>query len=209
MDHDDGASVELSKAKKTYSKGYLVLCCFLCLSGGLIAGFLGGVASTEKGLSFLEDMFIVERCADIKNKKSVNRPRFRLDYPGNWKLDTSDEDFDPDTYFSFDSPGNSYVRFIVSPGESDPKVNVDEQHQAFLEYMPTMTTKTLSGYGQYGGEGLAMSGRFFGLKTTVNAYSFQHEGLTFIVVEQYTDEDFKMVSPGFSLIEKSLRIKKK
>lgn len=208
MDHDDGSLIEISKAKKTYGKGYLVLCCFLCLSGGLIVVFFGGVASTEKGLSFLEDMFRVERRAEVKNKQSFTRPRFQFDYPGNWKLNTTREGHDPDTNFFFDSPGNSYVHFIVSPEEYDPQENIDDKYQNYLQYMPTMKTKSLSGYGKYGGKGLSMRGRFFGFATTINVYSFYHEGLTFIIVEQCTDEDFKMVSPGFSLIEKSLRIKK-
>jgi len=37
-----------------------------------------------------------EQPADIKQKQEIVRSGFRLSYPGNWKVDTASEDYDPD-----------------------------------------------------------------------------------------------------------------
>lgn len=203
-----GELLDLRRSPKKFGKGVLILCSLVSLGLGLTVGFVGGVASTEKGAAFLGEMLSSESAADLRNAKALKRPRFQLNYPGNWKVDKLDDDYDPDLNFSIDSPGSSFANFVIGSGDLDPKDNVEHQREAFLKYMPNMTTKALAGYGQYKGEGIQMKGRILGFPTTVCAYSFRHEGLTFIVVTQCPDEDYKMVGPGLKQIASSLEILK-
>lgn len=188
------------------TKTVLLICCGVSLAVGLGIGFLAGVAATDFGRDFLEGITTSERPALIDEPKLLRRPRFRLSYPENWRIAAAEADYDPDTNFSIDSPGSAYIIFLIGHGETDPAENVQHQVDAYRQLMPRLTTEQFSDFGRYSGAAVKMKGRMFGIPTTVCAYSFCREGLTFIVVEQCPNEDLQHVEPGFDLIRKSFRV---
>ncbi|MFT5525627.1 MAG: hypothetical protein ACI9G1_000560 [Pirellulaceae bacterium] len=191
---------------KNISKTLLLICCGATLLLGLLVGFVAGVASTNAGSEFLESIVSLERPAEIDDPKSVERPKFHLSYPGNWEVADDEEDYDPDTHFSIDSPGDAFTMFMIGEGEIDPVDTVQQQVLAFRRIMPNLTTENFGEFGQYSAAAAKMKGRMFGIPTTVWAYSFQHEGHAFIVTEQCADEDLQNVEPGFKLIRESFQI---
>src|SRR5687768_1393831 len=101
-------------------------------AGGLVvgigAGLLLAMVATQAGRSFLESMSSSERPADVKDRRAIEREAFRMAYPGNWKVDVEDEDYDPDHLFSIDSPGSCFAMFLVYDAEAtDPATMLNAQ----------------------------------------------------------------------------------
>ena len=51
--------------------------------------------------------------AQAKSANVIERDSFLLKYPADWKIDTQDEDYDPDAFFSLESPDDNLVMFMI------------------------------------------------------------------------------------------------
>lgn len=52
--------------------------------------------------------------ADVARTRPVSRARYVLEYPGNWRLDDDDRDFDPDRFVDLNRKAKAnYVRMIM------------------------------------------------------------------------------------------------
>ncbi len=181
----------------------LVVAVVISFAAGGAMGFLLGVASTDAGSQFLEDMVEQEQQAEVGSPKTLKRKRFKLLYPANWKIDVADEDYDPDSMFSIDSPGSSYVLFMLGNLEVDPDSAVKDQIDAFTRLMGTPSVERFESYGKLQGKGAVLKGRIMGVRTTVKVFCCYLNGVAVIIVQQYPDEDLKYVKDGLLLIENS------
>ena len=173
---------------------------------GIVTGFFLGVWSTEVGSDFLEDLASEEEPADVDHPKKIVREGFRLEYPGNWQIDTADADYDPDHLFSIDSPGSVFVMFIMIDLPTDPSDNVEEQVGQFSKLIAHPVKSPFQRWGVFSGEGVLLKGRILGMKAGVRIFSHSAEDKSFIVVHQYFDEDLTDVEPGFKLIERTFQL---
>lgn len=187
--------------------GILILVILLALFIGAVGGFFLGVASTKAGAKFLEDLAQTEQQAETRTPQKLVRDRFELSYPGNWKIDVDDADYDPDQMFSIDSPGDTFVMFVMGDMETDPKVALKGQIDAFSELMGAHKMDPFDTFGQYEGKGAILTGKLLGIRVTVKMFCCFSDGMTAMIVQQYPDEDFKYVEKGLSLIEKSFTLK--
>jgi hypothetical protein len=192
---------------KKVSVSVLLIAVFLSLTTGGVVGFFLGIASTEAGAKFLKDLAEQEQFAETGTPKRLDRERFKLVYPGNWKIDAEDEDYDPDQRFSIQSPGGTYVVFVMGNLKTVPEENVQSQIKAFTKLMGSPGIERFESYGHHEGKGAAISGKILGTRVTVKAFSCFLEDMTAIIVQQYPDADLKLVEGGLSLIEKSFFLK--
>jgi hypothetical protein len=180
----------------------------LFLGGGAL-GFGGGVASVKAARDFFRSLSRVEQRADVATRRSVNRPGFRFDYPGNWKLDTDDADHDPDHSFSINSPGQSLIMFLISDSEADAKGKLEKHVAAQLaNTMKDAKRTAFDRWGRHHGEGALLSGRYIGFtQGTIRIFVFAGGGRTYTIVQSTYDDDRANVEPGFRLIEQTFQVK--
>jgi len=178
---------------------------FALLVGG-VAGFLLGIASTRFGKSLIEDIVESEESADTAHPKWLARDGFRLKHPGNWAVDTQDEDYDPDHCFSIESPGSAFVMFILGDGDLDPKETLDARIEPFRKLMSSPSIEEFERYGSLRGAGAILRGRILGSPTTVRLFGYCRDGLHIQITENCPDEDRRDVEAGLWLIEKSFSI---
>ena len=159
---------------------------------------------------FVESLVQTEQQADVRATKSIVRKRFRLEYPGNWTIDEQDEAYDPDHFFSIESPGSCHVSVIVLDVAIRARDAVAAQVDAFVPKIVKQPVRTpFTRWGAYDGEGVALAGRILGAlegSIRVFAHESEHEALTLTVVEFCYDEDLPLVRPGFELIERSFEL---
>lgn len=177
----------------------------LAFIGGSVTGFFAGVYSTRAGSEFIDDLFEQEKPADVKNAVVLARPSFALKYPGNWKIDSTDEDYDPDHNFSIDSPGSCFVNLTIFDAATDPTENVEGQIAAYAAKLIRDPTRTdFDTWGSFRGSGALLRGNLLGLLPGyVRLFSAAVDERSFVIIEFCYDEDAKMVEPGLRLIESS------
>jgi hypothetical protein len=177
--------------------------------GGLL-GFGAGVLSTQAARDFLRAALKDEQRADVSSRKSVSRPGFHFEMPGNWQIDTRSPDYDPDHQFSLETPGQSFLMFIIADAELDATAilekHVDAQRARALK---SAERSGFLGWGAHQGQGARLSGKYLGLTPgTVRIFVFVAAGRTYTVVESTYDEDVALVEPGFRLVERTFRVRR-
>jgi hypothetical protein len=193
---------------KLKSLGGYIAVALTCLAVGNITGFLAGVWSTKAGRAFLTNLLSSEKPADVTQSQRLVRDSFELDYPGNWRIDTEDDDYDPDHSFSIDSPGACFVMFHLTDLPVEPARNVEIHAEKFSKLISASEKLPFQRWGQYDGEGLHLKGRIMGMKGGFRFFAHSSNGRSFSVVQQYFDEDWASVGPGFDLIEKTFELRK-
>jgi hypothetical protein len=141
-----------------------------------------------------------------------DREGFHLEYPSSWKIDTKDEDYDPDALFSIDSPRDGgMIMFIMIDMDMDPDELLTSEEEAIIESVikkPTSVTSFKS-WGNFSGKGKTIKGKLLGLlKGQVNIFIHVANEKTLVVMEQYYDNDADEVIPDLKKIAASFRLKK-
>jgi hypothetical protein len=176
---------------------------------GAVGGFVAGVASVKAARDTFVAAYQDERSAEVDQPQRIDRPTFRLQYPRNWRVDTAASDHDPDRNFSIDSPGQSFVLFMIATGEMDPKTTVDAHvSQQTAKLMRDATRTPFERWGSYRGEGVLLTGKMLGLTPgTIRIFAFREGERTVTVLESTYDDDRSKVAPGFALIERTFQMK--
>ena len=193
-----------SSPRKRYA---LPLACFV--AGCSVVGFVAGVLSLKGAQRFVAGLFESERAATVEQTITVNRPAFRFEYPGNWRIDITDSDYDPDHMFSVDSPGQSFVMFAIAEGELEPEMMVEKQVAAQLSRTMKDGAKTpLSQWGTRSVKGALLKGKYLGIAPgTIRVVAFRGHQKTYTIIESTYDEDRAMVQAGFDLIARTFHLK--
>lgn len=146
---------------------------------------------------------------DVQEGNKIERPAYSLTYPSDWKIDSSDEDFSYDSYFTIDGVGESFISFFILSNAIDPAAAVEEQVKTFSNGVvtnPEVTTFTK--WGNIDGNGKLLKGKLGGaLSGEVKIFATAKGEKTFLMVEQYFDSDIEKDKPGYDMIENSFTIK--
>jgi hypothetical protein len=103
------------------------------------AAFLGGFLATPP---------------DLVNTNRIDRAEFSLEYPGNWELDRTDEDFDPDRDFSIGPPMEDAIIRIWFPDEAmDSQECIDQGLRNLTDAYPGLTSTPIARWGKFEGAG--------------------------------------------------------
>ena len=177
---------------------------------GILLGFFLGVYSTEAGkdlMGVVSEQPREEQPADILNQNEISREGFSLKFPGNWKIDTGDVDYDPDGWFLIESPGYCFAEFSML----NESLNTSAVTQALiLSYSEQLTEVSeitnLTDWGGYGGNGFTLKGKRVMNDVEIKLFSYSSDKKSFFVTEFCYDDDLEMVGPGFQLIESTFKL---
>jgi hypothetical protein len=170
---------------------------------GGVVGFGAGIASVKAAREAFTSIFQDERSAEVDRPQRLDRPAFRLEYPENWTLKPGDQGLDG--MFSIDSPGQSFVMFVIATGALDPAASV-EAHvgQQTAKLMRDATRAPFDRWGTYSGVGVLLTGNMLGISPgTIRIFAFRVGERTFTVIESTFDDDRSKVAPGFALVERT------
>jgi hypothetical protein len=142
----------------------------------------------------------------------LSRDNYSLRYLTNWTLDSSDVDFDIDSYFTFDSPDESFITFFIFNTSIDTKENLEEQINAHLKKtFKNGTVEYFSKWGnKYDGLGATIKGKMMGIfKSELEIFCYSTPEASFISVSQIYESDKAKDSSGFELIKNTFKLKLK
>lgn len=173
----------------------------------LIVGFFLGIVALNGGKSFISMLVEDETKADVSHPRELVRAGFQLKYPGNWKIDREDKDYDPDRLFSVESPGAAQIMFALGRVEVEPEKNLANQIAVFQKVMGSPPRQYFEKYGKLVGKGAIFRGSVIGSPTTVRVFSFGGRGRTVMITEQWPNDDTHFVQEGFKLIENTFSLR--
>lgn len=153
-------------------------------------------------------LFVATNRTQAQETTIIKRDSFSLKYPSAWKIDTEDEDYDPDALFSLDAPdGDNMIMFMIFNVPLDPDELLNEQVKAMSEQVvknPQVTT--LTQWGNYKGKGKKLSGKLLGVfKGFVRIFVYTDDHKTMLVVEQCYDKAYETLKKDYDVIESSFR----
>jgi hypothetical protein len=140
----------------------------------------------------------------------LDRPTYQMKYYSDWSIDSTDKDFDIDSYFSLNpASGNGTVSFFIYNTTLDEKVNVDAQIKAHLENLIKDGHVSLfDTWGNYKGHGATIAGKIQGtFKGEAKIFAHSCDTCAFLFVYTYFNSDKERDMPGFNLIEKTFKTK--
>jgi hypothetical protein len=195
----------MTTTPRSNNKGCLLF--FVGCAVGGVAGFGAGVASVKAARETFLAVFQDERSAEVDKPILLDRPAFRLQYPENWKVKPGSHG--EEGMFSIESPGQSFVMFVVATGALDPALSVELQaKQQTAKVMRDATSLPFDRWGAYSGTGVLLTGNMLGISPgTLRIFAFRSGERTFTVIESTFDDDRSKVAPGFTLIEQSFKAK--
>lgn len=179
-----------------------------CFVAGGACGFVAGVMSVKVASDFFTGIFRSERAAKVSEPVVVRRPAFTFEHPGNWTVAVDDADYNPDHMFSVESPGQSFVLFVIADGEILPEESVAQQeHAQTTSVMKDATRTDLTTWGTHPGTGVLLAGHHLGITPgTIRIFAFREQGQTYTLIESTYDDDRADVQPGFDLIARTFQV---
>ncbi len=180
----------------------------IAFGAGCLLGFFAGVGSTKAGSRFMREVLSSESPAETEKPQLITRKAFQLKYPRNWKVDTADEDYEPDHLFSINSSGQSTVTFVILEKSVDQKEHVRIHENAFVPKLIADPTRTeFRRWGRFEGNGVELKGHMLHIvRGSVRIFCHSGKNSSFTVIEQTNDEDAPSVKPGFALVENSFTL---
>lgn len=176
------------------------------IGGG--TGFASGVLSVKGARELVVAATSSEQRADVGKTTVVDRPGFRFEHPSNWKIDVSDKDHDPDHMFTLDTPGQSFMMFIVAEAAVDPKETLETYVTAQQKVVKGGTREGFTRWGSFDGAGAVLRGKHLGITPgSIRVFAWQSGDRTFTAIESTFDEDRAKVSPGFELVARTFQVK--
>ena len=152
-------------------------------------------------------VFEVARPADIQHPREMSSRYFSFKYPGNWKIDTTDPDYDPDTYFSIDAPaqGTVIVQFFVP--QITPQAGADAIAEKMKKLLLNRTETPFETWGKQKGYGINLRGFLVVGIASIRVFGMGNAHATVVIIEMRYDEDERINRPGYDLIAESFKWK--
>jgi len=170
----------------------------------LVLGFWLGPHSVQQIVS---GIFEVAQPADIRNTAEMTNSYLSFQYPGNWKIDTTDPAYDPDKHFDINAPAGGKVIVHIFEPRVTPKQVVD----AFVRDMKKLVVNEeqtfFESWGSHQGYGVQLRGLLIGFKGRIRCFGLRNSKATIIVVENRYDEDEVHNRDGYELISRTFKLK--
>ena len=145
-----------------------------------------------------------------QEKKTIERPAYIMQHFANMTIDSTDEDFNFDSYFTLNTTSdNGTVNFFIFEGPIDVKDAVKRQMDAFLSKVVTNEKVVkYNTWGSYNGEAAVITGTLMKVMDgEVKIFAFSGKKYSFLVVSQILEEDRVKDTPGLKLIESTFKLK--
>ena len=181
---------------------------FLILPGTFYLVLIGGGCAWSQAR---EGFF--DRSPAVDKPVSLNRAAFTLRYPGNWSVDTEDEDSDPDHSFGIEPmwpiwvDAGIYVTIYDSP--IDSLAEIDATVAGLVEQPEVLSKTPIQRWGRYEGVGYELSLEREGSHCRVVVFAATAEDAGFEIMEHCDVDDWETMEPGFQLIRESFLLKRR
>ena len=178
---------------------------FLILPTAFYLVLLGAFAA----IAMFEVMGSFWEPPDVSNPEVINRPGFVVQYPGNWFVDDTDEDYDPDQYFRIASSWDDVVvDFIIADESQDCAQATSYYVEAYGERLAETGREEFDSWGQHAGVGIELVGDFEDSRYRVRVFSMTTRTRSMTVVEFISLDEADRVEPGLDLIRRTFRLRK-
>ena len=148
--------------------------------------------------------------ADISNPQRFDQGNsLAFDYPGNWWIETGDEDYDADSYLSVTAMQDVMVEILLYEAEGDETEAVEATIDLYHDFMDGLReVETLQRWGRHQGTGRVLQGVIEGQAYSLRVFvSRQESGNQLEIHELWLKDDEAMVIPGIRLIRSSFELK--
>ncbi len=153
------------------------------------------------------------RPADVSNPLRFDQGNsFTFDYPGNWWIETGDENYDADRYVSVTAMQDVMIEilFYEAEGAEDNEAEtVETTIEFYHEFMDGLqAVETFQRWGRHEGTGRLLQGVIGGQSYSVRVFvSRQVSGNQLEIHEMWPNDDEATVIPGIRLIRSSFELK--
>jgi hypothetical protein len=141
--------------------------------------------------------------------KAIDSKTVSLQHHADWELDSTADDYDPETRFTINSPYNSYVTIRIGKFERNPETLIED-----ILYRldgPAITTFSRSNFSQWGkhqGVGRHLKGKIMDMfPGGVRVFVTRPLNNTLIITEFYFSEELEDTAPGYMVISETLVMK--
>jgi hypothetical protein len=145
----------------------------------------------------------------VLKKYFLKRPNYKLEYYANWKIDSTDQDFNMDSYITFNGPSEiSYLSMLLFNTQINQEENIDGQVTEYLKSaIINGKVKYINTWGKYKGYGATINGKFLGVyRGEMKLFAHSCDSCSFMTTSQIFDVDKPMDEEGLKLIESSFQI---
>lgn len=145
----------------------------------------------------------------LLEKKSLSRPNYTVEYPYKWTIDSADEEYIEDAFFSINAPsGGCFVTFMFGDPNLDEKEHLDGQ---IKEQLTNLRNAAVSSYfqkwGEYQGHGAIIKGTLLDVfQGELKIFVHSNDSSSFFILSSLFDKYKTEDEDGLKLIETSFRI---
>lgn len=150
---------------------------------------------------------VIDLPPDIDDPVVIDRPGFTLRYPGNWWVNTEDDDYDPDSQFMIEPFQDARARFLLGEGPVDPEDETEHYLKAYQEVFRGDDVSTFTRWGSHVGSGVKYRGTTEGTLYVVRIFTTTTDTRNLTVVEWVESSVAYLLKPGFKLMRDSFRFK--
>lgn len=147
------------------------------------------------------------RPADIQHPKEMSNRYFSFKYPGNWKVDTTDPDYDPDTYFDINAPAQGSVIVQFFDPQITPQAGADAIAEKMKKLLLNRTETPFETWGKQKGYGIQLRGFLVVGIASIRVFGLGNDQATVVIIEMRYDEDERNNRRGYNLIAESFKWK--
>ncbi len=145
--------------------------------------------------------------AAVSMPLKLDRPAFSLSYPGNWYIDTDDEDYDPDSSFTIEPVQDALAIFTIMDEPADPAELTASELENYVDVFVGEDPIPFERWGSHRGVGAAFVGTYEGTRYRVRIFSMSTETRSMVVFELTDLAVESAVTPGFGLLRDTFRFK--
>ncbi len=145
----------------------------------------------------------------VHKKYFLQRPAYFMEYPYKWTIDSSDTDFDIDSYFTLDSPNNTFVSFFIFNTSIVEQDHIASQVKEILSKLIKNGKVTyFTNWKNYSGSGANVKGKILGIfNGEINVFAHTGDTLSFLKISQIYDSDREKDEEDLNIVETSFKIK--
>ena len=152
-------------------------------------------------------IFEVARPADLQHPKTIASRYFTMKYPGNWKVDTTDQDYDPDVSFDINAPAQGTVMVHVLTPHVTPQEGTDAIAEKMKKLLLNRTETPFETWGKQKGYGIHLRGFLVVGIASIRVFGLGNAHVTVVIIEMRYDEDERINRRGYDLIAESFKWK--
>ena len=150
-------------------------------------------------------VFEVARPADIQHPREMASRYFSFKYPGNWKVDTTDQDYDPDVSFDINAPAQGTAMVHVLTPHVTPQEGTDAIAEKMKKLLLNRTETPFETWGNQKGYGINLRGFLVVGIASIRVFGLGNAHVTVVIIEMRYDEDERINRPGYDLIAESFK----